>query len=85
MMERAKIGFITGLTAEARWLRNAGFMVKVGGGTPAGAERAAEALVHDGAQGLISFGLAGGLKPGLVAGQHRCADGGAGGQPGLSG
>jgi adenosylhomocysteine nucleosidase len=67
-MERAKIGFITGLTAEARWLRNAGFMVKVGGGMPLGAERAAEALVKDGAQGLISFGLAGGLKPGLVPG-----------------
>ncbi len=67
-MERAKIGFITGLTAEARWLRNAGFIVKVGGGTPYGAEQAAEALVAEGAQGLISFGLAGGLKPGLVAG-----------------
>jgi adenosylhomocysteine nucleosidase len=67
-MERAKIGFITGLTAEARWLRNAGFMIKVGGGTPYGAEQAAEALVAEGAQGLISFGLAGGLKPGLVAG-----------------
>ncbi len=67
-MERAKIGFITGLTAEARWLRNAGFMVKVGGGTPYGAQQAAESLANDGAQGLISFGLAGGLKPGLVAG-----------------
>jgi adenosylhomocysteine nucleosidase len=67
-MERAKIGFVTGLTAEARWLRNAGFMIKVGGGTPYGAELAAEALAKDGAQGLISFGLAGGLKPGLVAG-----------------
>lgn len=68
LMERAKIGFITGLTAEARWLRNAGFMIKVGGGTPYGAEQAAEALVAEGAQGLISFGLAGGLRPGLVAG-----------------
>jgi adenosylhomocysteine nucleosidase len=67
-MERAKIGFITGLKAEARWLRNAGFMVKVGGGTPYGAEQAAEALVAEGALGLVSFGLAGGLKPGLVAG-----------------
>ena len=67
-MERAKIGFVTGLTAEARWLRNAGFMVRVGGGTPYGAAQAAEALVQEGAQGLISFGLAGGLKPGLVAG-----------------
>ena len=67
-MERAKIGFVTGLTAEARWLRNAGFMIRVGGGTPLGAEQAAKALAQEGAQGLISFGLAGGLKPGLVPG-----------------
>jgi adenosylhomocysteine nucleosidase len=67
-MERAKIGFVTGLAAEARWLRNAGFMIKIGGGTPLGAEQAAQALVQEGAQGLISFGLAGGLKPGLVPG-----------------
>ena len=67
-MERGKIGFVTGLTAEARWLRNAGFMVQVGGGTPMGAERATEALVRQGAQGLISFGLAGGIQPDLSAG-----------------
>jgi adenosylhomocysteine nucleosidase len=67
-MERAKIGFITGLTAEARWLRHAGFMVRVGGGTPFGAEQAAVAMANDGALALISFGLAGGLKPGLVPG-----------------
>lgn len=67
-MERAKIGFVTGLAAEARWLRNAGFMIKIGGGTPYGAEQAAQALVQEGAQGLVSFGLAGGLKPGLVPG-----------------
>nr|WP_298264179.1 hypothetical protein [Acidocella sp.] len=68
IMERGKIGFVTGLTAEARWLRNAGFMVGIGGGTPLGAERAAEKLVCEGAQGLISFGLAGGIQPGLVPG-----------------
>ncbi len=67
-MERGKIGIITGLTAEARWLRKAGFMVQAGGGTPLGAERAAQALVKQGAQGLISFGLAGGLKPHLAPG-----------------
>jgi len=67
-MERDKIGIITGLTAEAHWLREAGFMVQAGGGTPYGAQRAAEALVKAGAQGLISFGLAGGLKPGLRPG-----------------
>ncbi|MBB5372592.1 nucleoside phosphorylase-I family protein [Acidocella aromatica] len=67
-MERGKIGIITGLTAEARWLREAGFMVQAGGGTPLGAERAAQALAREGAQGLVSFGLAGGLKPGLSPG-----------------
>ena len=67
-MERSKIGFVTGLTAEARWLRNAGFMVGVGGGTPLGAERAAETIIRQGAQGLISFGLAGGIQPGIEAG-----------------
>jgi len=67
-MERDKIGIITGLTAEAHWLREAGFMVQVGGGTPYGAQCAAEGLVKAGAQGLISFGLAGGLTPGLMPG-----------------
>ncbi len=67
-MERGKIGIITGLTAEASWLRQAGFLVQVGGGTPLGAERSAQALVQAGARGLISFGLAGGLKPGLAPG-----------------
>ena len=64
-MNRAKIGIVTGLQAEAQWLRNCGFMVRAGGGTSHGAQAAAEALVEDGAKGLISFGLAGGLRPGL--------------------
>jgi adenosylhomocysteine nucleosidase len=67
-MERGKIGIVTGLSAEARWLHRAGFMVQAGGGTPLGAERAAQALVRQGAQGLVSFGLAGGLKPKLAPG-----------------
>ncbi|WP_298225519.1 hypothetical protein [Acidocella sp.] len=67
-MNRAKIGIVTGLQAEAQWLRNCGFMVRAGGGTSHGAQAAAEALVEDGAKGLISFGLAGGLRPGLRPG-----------------
>lgn len=67
-MNRAKIGIVTGLQAEAQWLRKAGFMVRAGGGTPHGALEAADALVGAGAQGLISFGLAGGLRPGLKPG-----------------
>jgi adenosylhomocysteine nucleosidase len=67
-MNRAKIGIVTGLQAEAQWLRKAGFMVRPGGGTPHGAMKAAETLVEAGACALISFGLAGGLKPGLKPG-----------------
>ncbi len=69
-MPRQKIGFVTGLAAEARLLRKSGFLVRVGGGMPEGAERAAEELAAAGADVLISFGLAGGLnverKPGDV-------------------
>lgn len=67
-MKNSKIGFVTGLTAEARLLRQTGFAVAVGGGTPEGALRAAEELVAGGARALVSFGLAGGLRPGLLPG-----------------
>jgi adenosylhomocysteine nucleosidase len=67
-MDFEKIGFVVGLTAEARLLRGAGFLVGVGGGTPAGAADAALRLIGDGAAGLVSFGLAGGLRPGLAPG-----------------
>jgi len=67
-MERAKIGFVVGLRAEAALLRGQGFMVGVGGGTPQGARRAAAELVDSGAEALISFGLAGGLNGALAAG-----------------
>lgn len=60
-------GFITGLQAEARLLPK-GTVFAVGGGTPQGAARAAEALIGQGATALISFGLAGGLEPGLLPG-----------------
>ncbi|OYV40978.1 MAG: hypothetical protein B7Z80_03120 [Rhodospirillales bacterium 20-64-7] len=70
MMERRKIGFVTGLKAEAALLRDAGFLVAAGGGEPAGAFAAAEALAGQGAEALVSFGLAGGLaralRPGTV-------------------
>jgi adenosylhomocysteine nucleosidase len=67
-MDRTRIGFVVGLTAEARLLRGCGFAIGVGGGAPAGAAVAAGRLVDDGAQALISFGLAGGLDPALPAG-----------------
>ncbi len=46
-----------------------GFRIGVGGGTAAGAEAAARKLVADGALGLVSIGLAGGLQPLLPAGK----------------
>jgi adenosylhomocysteine nucleosidase len=67
-MKHSKIGFVTGLAAEAGLLRQTGFLVAVGGGTPEGALRAAEEVVAGGAQALVSFGLAGGLRPGLLPG-----------------
>jgi adenosylhomocysteine nucleosidase len=63
------LGFVTGLTAEASLLRRVGGRVAIGGGTPDGALRAAETLVRDeSVSALVSFGLAGGLDPGLPAG-----------------
>jgi adenosylhomocysteine nucleosidase len=61
------IGIVTGLTAEARMVRHLG-RVRAGGGKPEGAALAARRLVADGATALISFGLAGGLNPGLSPG-----------------
>lgn len=43
-------------------------IVAVGGGTAAGARRAAERAVARGATALISFGIAGGLDPALLPG-----------------
>jgi adenosylhomocysteine nucleosidase len=62
------IGFVVGLEAEARIARAFGCPVAVGGGGAAGAARAAAALAAQGATQLVSFGLAGGLAPGLPAG-----------------
>ena len=61
------IGIVVGLEVEARIARRLG-LVEIGGGLPAGAEAAAEALVARGVTGLVSFGLAGGLDPALPAG-----------------
>ncbi len=61
------LGIIVGMAAEARIARHLG-EVAIGGGTPAGAEAAAERLVAHGATALLSFGLAGGLDPHLRPG-----------------
>ncbi len=67
-LKHSEIGFVVGLRAEARLLRQAGFAVGIGGGLPAGASAAARLLVADGAKALVSFGLAGGLAPWLRPG-----------------
>jgi adenosylhomocysteine nucleosidase len=61
------LGFVTGLTAEARLARPLG-LVCAGGGLPDGAEAAAEWLVEQNVDALVSFGLAGGLDPALRPG-----------------
>lgn len=58
-----RIGFVVGLTAEARIAVHCSDRVAAGGGTPAGAVEAARTLLADGAKALVSFGLAGGLDP----------------------
>ena len=67
-MDKSRLGVVTGLQAEARWLSRAGCMVQVGGGTPEGARVMAQKLVDEGAKALLSFGLAGGLQPGVPPG-----------------
>lgn len=67
-MEIEKIGFVTGLTAEMALLKGAPFLRGAGGGTPEGAADMALRLIEDGADGLVSFGLAGGLNPALLPG-----------------
>lgn len=62
------LGVIVGLAAEARIARGLRAVVTIGGGTPRGAETAAESLAAGGVSGLLSFGLAGGLDPALKPG-----------------
>jgi adenosylhomocysteine nucleosidase len=58
--EMKRPGIVVGMGAEARIARRFGFPVATLGG--------AEALLAGGADGLISFGIAGGLAPGLKPG-----------------
>jgi adenosylhomocysteine nucleosidase len=67
-MDIGKIGFVTGLMAEMALLRGAPFLRGAGGGTAEGAADVALRLIEDGADGLVSFGLAGGLNPALAPG-----------------
>ncbi len=63
-----RVGVVVGLAAEARIARRLGWRVRIGGGTAAGAGVAAQRLIDDGCDSLVSFGLAGGLDPRLRPG-----------------
>ncbi len=57
-----------GLAAEARLACGLGGRIAIGGGDAPGAAAAAAGLTRSGVTALLSFGLAGGLDPGLRAG-----------------
>jgi hopanoid-associated phosphorylase len=61
------IGVIVGMRSEASLLAP-GIPVGCSGGRPQEAARIARALLDEGADGLLSFGLAGGLLAGMAAG-----------------
>ena len=59
---------VSGLRAEARIAAGAGVHALAGGGNAARLAAAIDRSVGEGASGLLSFGLAGGLEPGLPPG-----------------
>jgi adenosylhomocysteine nucleosidase len=63
-----RVAVITGLRAEARCLRGLDVAVAYSGGSSERARSEAARLVAEGASGLVSFGLAGGLVPELRPG-----------------
>lgn len=81
--QATRVGVITGLIKEANCLRarrgSAPAMVFAAGGQPLFAAQAAEQMLDEGASGLISFGVAGGLDPslgpGVVVVAERVLDG----------
>ncbi len=72
------LGIVTGLAAEARCLHKAAggdaLTVVCSGGDAARALSAARTLIANGADSLLSFGLAGGLDPTLAPGTAVIAD-----------
>lgn len=59
---------VTGLLAEARIAAGAGVTTVSGGGDAAGLALLLQAALAKGAKAVISFGIAGGLQPGLTPG-----------------
>jgi hopanoid-associated phosphorylase len=64
----ATVAAVAGFRAEARCLRGCDVTVAFSGGSAERARSEAKRLVAQGAAALVSFGLAGGLAPGLRAG-----------------
>jgi adenosylhomocysteine nucleosidase len=64
----ATVAAVVGFRAETRCLRGLDVGVACSGGSAERARSEAERLVAEGAAALVSFGLAGGLAPGLRAG-----------------
>jgi hopanoid-associated phosphorylase len=63
-----KVGAVTGLVAEAKVAQRGGFIARPSGGIAAQTTAIAETLLRDGAEALISFGIAGALAPSLTPG-----------------
>jgi hopanoid-associated phosphorylase len=63
-----KIGAVTGLAAETDVARRAGIISQPSGGIAARTTAVAESLLSEGAEALISFGIAGALAPALTPG-----------------
>jgi adenosylhomocysteine nucleosidase len=59
---------VTGLAAEAKVARRGGLIAQPSGGVAAQTTAIAESLLRDGAEALISFGIAGALAPSLAPG-----------------
>jgi adenosylhomocysteine nucleosidase len=68
------IGVLTGLRAEARCLEGLDLKIACSGARPERAQAEATRLLAEGAKGLVSFGLAAGLDPGLRPGDLVLAD-----------
>ena len=63
-----KAAAVTGLAAEAKVARRAGLVARPTGGIAVQTTAIAETLLSEGAEALISFGIAGALAPALMPG-----------------
>jgi adenosylhomocysteine nucleosidase len=63
-----KVAAITGIEAEARIARRAGLEAAASGGRAVRTLALAETFLHEGADALLSFGIAGALAPHLATG-----------------